>query len=275
MAVDSNGFIYVADSQNHRVQVFNASRVCVRTLGVTGIEGSDFAHFASPQRLAVDSNNRLYVSDNWNNRVQVFDSVGAYLTTIGGGWGPESGMLRNPQGVTTDQSGALYVADSQNHRVQKFTIGTPNWAQVNLNGFGDSANRISSLGSFGTQLYAGTYNFNGSGSQLWHSTDGKNWSNVMSNGFGDSTNVGIDHLIEFNGNLYAGTWNSTGTGTNGGQIWRSSDGITWEQVVNNGFGDPTNGEVMRLAVFNNKIYAGHSEFHPWRRNWSSGTGRLG
>jgi hypothetical protein len=65
--------------------------------------------------------------------------------------------------------------------------------------------------------------------------------------------------------------------TNGGQIWRSSDGITWEQVVNNGFGDPTNGEVMRLVVFDNKIYAGtwsSTDTHG-AEIWSSATGDLG
>jgi sugar lactone lactonase YvrE len=212
VAVDGNGFIYVADSDNLRVQVFNSSSVYMRTLGVTGVSGDGFGFFAHPDNVAVDSSNRLYVSDTWNQRVQVFDASGAYLTTIGGAWGSQSGMLRNPRGLSFDKYGALYVADWENHRIQKFTIGTPGWAQVNLNGFGDSANRISTLGIFGNQLYAGTYNFSGNGAQLWRSTDGENWSNVFSNGFGNATNVGIDHLIEFNGRLYAGIWNATNTG---------------------------------------------------------------
>ena len=280
VAVDGNGFIYVADSVNHRVQVFNASRAYVRTLGVTGISGSDFAHFNYPTRLAVDSNNRVYVSDTDNNRVQIFDSNGAYLTTIGGAWGDQSGMLRNPQGLGIDQNGVLYVADSGNHRIQKFTIGTPNWAQANLNGFGEQANRIASLGSFGNQLYAGTYNFGGNGAQLWRSTTGTDWTSVITNGFGNSSNVGIEYLIEFNGNLYAGIWNSTNTPpnhTNGGEIWRSPDGNAWTQVVSGGFGDPTNGEVIHMAVFNSQLYAStwsHTDTHG-TEIWRSSTGNTG
>ena len=66
----------------------------------------------------------------------------------------------------------------------------------------------------------------------------------------------------FNTQLYAGTWNwvcddpSCTTGhSNGGQLWRSPDGLTWQRVVPNGFGDPTNAEVFRLTVFGNHLYA--------------------
>jgi len=257
VAVDSNGFIYVADSDNNRVQVFNSSRVYVRTMGVTGTPDWDYTNFGHPERLAVDASNRLYVSDTWNNCVDVFDSTGAYLTTIGGSWGSRTGEMRNPQGLAFDQNGALYVAEWGNQRIQKYTLGTPNWTQTNLNGFGQRNNRINSLGTFNNQLYAGAFNFGGNGAQIWRSSDGKSWSAVMSNGFGDSMNVGIDHLLEFNGKIYAGVWNQNNDGsvTNGGQVWRSSDGSSWEQVVTGGFGDATNGEVFRLTVFNNQIYA--------------------
>jgi hypothetical protein len=281
VTVDASGNIFVADHDNQRIQKCILLTVapgfsCNTFAGETGISGNDHGHLGGPVAVEVDGAGRVYVADEWNSRIQVFDASGAYLTTISGSWGISNGDLINPSGLVLDGRGNVYVTDRDNHRIQKFAIGTPNWVQTNLNGFGDPANRISSLGSFGTQLYAGTYNLSGSGSQLWHSTDGKNWSNVMSNGFGDATNVGIDHLIEFNGNLYAGTWNSTGTGTNGGQIWRSSNGTTWEQVANNGFGDSTNNEVMRLAVFNNKIYASTwSSGTHGTEIWSSGTGNLG
>jgi DNA-binding beta-propeller fold protein YncE len=261
VAVDSSGQIYVAESNNHRVQVFDASRVYLRTMGVTGECNGSFDHFCNPVRLIIDASNRLYVADQWNNRVQVFDKNGAYLTTLGGAWGSLSSQFRNPQGLAVDTAGNLYVADSQNHRIQKFAPGVPGWKQKNLNGFGEPANRITSLGSFGGQLYASTFNRGGNGAQIWRSPDGQNWSSVMADGFVDSNNVGIDHLIEFNGQLYAGTWNETSTApyyTNGGQIWRSPTGNSgdWSKVVDNGFSDPTNGEVMRMAVFKNQIYAG-------------------
>ncbi|PWB76532.1 MAG: hypothetical protein C3F07_03570 [Anaerolineales bacterium] len=139
-------------------------------------------------------------------------------------------------------------------------LDVPNWEQVNVNGFGNQNNEIiTALFPFGGYLYAGAFNTGGTGAQLWRMDTSGNWNAVMTNGFGDVTNLGIDHLIEFNGMLYAGTWNGTLTSPyylNGGQVWRSSDGSSWEQVVSNGFGDPTNSEVMRFVVFKNQIYAG-------------------
>jgi sugar lactone lactonase YvrE len=282
VAVDSNGTIYVADEGNHRVQVFNSSRQYVRTIGGGGT-GSDFGHFSDwgPHRLAVDSQNRLYVTDAGNTRVQVFDSTGAYLTTIGGSNGKRSSQFRHVIGIAVGPDGNVYTAEAfNNHRIQKFAPGVPGWRQVNINGFGDPANRISTLGVFGGYLYAGTYAFRDHGAQLWRTADGLNWTAVMTNGFGVYYNIGIDHLAEFNGKLYAGVWNSTPnppyTDT-GGEIWRSSDGTSWEPVVQGGFGDRYNGEVMRLAVFNNQIYAATWSYTSTHgaEIWRSSTGNAG
>jgi len=257
VAVDTAGIIYVVDNSNHRVQVFNSSRAYVRTLGVSGVIGNDFDHFEYPTAVAVDATGRTYVADGWGWRIQVFDNTGAYLTSVGGsGTGP--GKFRQVEGLGLDNAGNLYAADALNNNIQKFVAGVPGWKQANINGFGEPANGIASMGSFGGQLYVGTFNYAGNGAQLWRSSDGKNWSAVMTDGFGDATNVGIDHLVAFKDHLYAGTWNETSLGpnyTNGGQIWRSSNGDSWEQVVTNGFGDPTNGEVINMAVYQNQIYA--------------------
>jgi DNA-binding beta-propeller fold protein YncE len=66
----------------------------------------------------------------YNNRIQVFDSNGAYLTTIGGHWGSNTGRLRSPFGLDVDSAGNIYVADSDNSRIQKFAPGVPGWEQV-------------------------------------------------------------------------------------------------------------------------------------------------
>ena len=280
VAVDGNGTIYVSDRDNHRVQVFNASYAYVRTMGETGVSGSDFNHFNGPNGLFVDANDRLYVADEWNNRIQVFDKDSNYLTTIGGSWGSRTGQFGGAHGVAVDSAGNVYVADYDNHRVQKFALGVPGWKQVNINGFGDRSSRIATLAPFGDHLYAGTFKFADHGAQLWRMDASGNWTAVMTNGFGVYYNVGIDHLVEFNGNLYAGVWNSTPyppyTDT-GGEIWRSSNGSTWTQVVSGGFGDRFNGEVFRLAVFNNQIYASawsYTDTHG-AEIWRSSTGNAG
>ena len=148
---------------------------------------------------------------------------------------------------------------------------TRNWAQVNPSGFGVPGNgMISALSPFNGQLYAGTINDNGA--QIWRRV-GTSWSPVITNGFGITRNAGIDHLYPFNGQLYAGT----GDLVDGGEIWRTSNGLNWTPVVTQGFGDPTNGEVMRFAVFNNTLYASTWSYTTTHGAdvWRSNTGNAG
>ena len=258
VAVDAAGAIYVADAYNYRLQkcmVSGATASCATFAGVTGSFGSDFGRLL-PMSVAVDRQGRVFVADPDNARVQVFGPGGAYLTTIGGAWGPAPGQMRGPVGVAVDQHGSVLIADRDNHRILKYAAGVPGWAQVNVNGFGDRDNGIVlSLGSFGGSLYAGTDNKNGA--QLWRMNSAGAWSSLTTSGFGDRSNGGINTLLEFNSQLYAGTWNwnAATNASNGGQVWRSPDGVTWQRVVPNGFGDPTNGEVFRFVVFGNHLYA--------------------
>ncbi|MBI5842458.1 MAG: S-layer homology domain-containing protein [Chloroflexi bacterium] len=262
VTVDGSGNIYVADSDNHRIQkcvlITSAPGYsCSTFAGVSGVSGWDLAHFAHPLSVELDSAGRVYVADEWNSRIQVFDSNGAYLTTIAGNWGTTSGDTISPSGVVVDNSGNVYVTDRENHRIQKFALGTPNWVQSNVNGFGDLSNGMAAtLTTFNNQLYAGTLNST-TGGQLWRSGDGISWSSVMTNGFGDNTNLAIDHLFAFNGQLYAGTWNwdNVANQTTGGQLWRSADGTTWSQLTLTGFDPLTNSEFFHLASFNGQIYA--------------------
>ena len=115
-----NGDIYVADTWNSRVQVFNSNLVYVATLGETGVAGSDNVHFNSPWDVAVDSAGNIYVGDNNNHRVQLFDNSRTYLRTIG--VTSECSYYRSyfcsPTGITIDKAGRIYVVDRWGSRVQ-------------------------------------------------------------------------------------------------------------------------------------------------------------
>jgi len=280
VTVDSSGNVFVADGWNNRVQKCTASGNCSQFAGTVGEWGDDFAHFSEPQDVAVDAQDRIYVADAWNNRVQVFDSSGAYLTTIGGAWGSSSGQLRGAMAVDLDSSGNVYVADENNARIQKFAPGVPGWEQVNINGFGHPSNPgVLSLASFKDYLYAGVDTRSGDNNRLWRKSDGEPWTAVITESFGLIYNHGIDHLIEFNDQLYASTrnWNWNVWETEGGEIWRSSNGLSWMRVVSQGFGDPTNGEVFRFAVFNDTLYAStwsYTDTHG-TEIWRSSTGNAG
>ena len=120
IAFDLAGRMFIADSRNHRVQVYTFSGgkpVYSATIGVTGVTGNDNAHFNTPYRLAVDSSGGLYVVDNRNNRVQRCVLSGAWTcTTLDGG-------LNNPQGIAIDGNDNVYIAETGNSRIRKCIPG--------------------------------------------------------------------------------------------------------------------------------------------------------
>jgi sugar lactone lactonase YvrE len=116
IATDRGGSVYVADTDNNRVQVFSASGGFLRKWGTTG---SGNAQFLSAQDVAVDSAGTVWVADYRNNRVQRFSSGGAYQSEIAA-----SGV----SGVAVDAAGNLFVQDL-NGRVTRYDKA-PDYAQV-------------------------------------------------------------------------------------------------------------------------------------------------
>ena len=116
VACDSTGKVYVADSDNHCVQVFTAEGKFLRMFGTHG-EGRGELNCLSG--ITVDTNDLVYVSENNNHRVSVFTSEGRFVTSFGRkGSGP--GEFKYPVGVAVDNGGVVYVCDSSNNRVQGF-----------------------------------------------------------------------------------------------------------------------------------------------------------
>jgi ABC-type Fe3+ transport system permease subunit/streptogramin lyase len=115
LCVDSQDRIYVADSCNHRIQVFSSEGKFIRAYGKAGKGKGELSY---PYDICVDAMGRQYVCEFGNSRIQVFDANDQPLEIIGGPGGAP-GQFSNPWGVALDSAGNLYVADSQNHRVQK------------------------------------------------------------------------------------------------------------------------------------------------------------
>ena len=116
VGVDAADRIYVADSCNHRIQVFSPEGKFLRAHGKAGAGAGELSY---PYDIAVDSSGRQYVCEFGNSRVQVFDTDDRSLGILGGSGG-KPGRFANPWSLALDSKGNLYVADSQNHRVQKF-----------------------------------------------------------------------------------------------------------------------------------------------------------
>jgi DNA-binding beta-propeller fold protein YncE len=115
LGVDAQDRVYVADSCNHRIQIFSRDGKFIRAYGKPGAAKGELSY---PYDICVDAAGRQYVCEFGNSRIQVFDANDQPIEIIGGP-GANPGQFSNPWGVALDSAGNLYVADSQNHRVQK------------------------------------------------------------------------------------------------------------------------------------------------------------
>ena len=68
VTTDSNGFIFIADTSNHYVSIFNKIGNCICCFG-----SDDQLKF--PCGIAIAPNGNIYVSDTGNNRVQIFPGL--------------------------------------------------------------------------------------------------------------------------------------------------------------------------------------------------------
>ena len=105
--VDPKGMIYVADSGNDRVQIFNPDGTYSNMFGESG---SGEGQFRNPSSVAVNSKGNIYVADTRNKKIKVFNPDGMFLFTMG----PELGnvSLLSPVAVRCDENKKVYILDS-------------------------------------------------------------------------------------------------------------------------------------------------------------------
>lgn len=107
-----NGYLYISDSLNNRVQRMDLDGTGKRVLIDNGI-------LSYPRGLTV-AGDRLVVADDKNHRIAIFDLNGTFLQAVGLGQGASPGQLTNPFGVAVDYQGRMFIADDMNHRVVRF-----------------------------------------------------------------------------------------------------------------------------------------------------------
>jgi DNA-binding beta-propeller fold protein YncE len=137
IAAGPDGDIYVVDSDNNRIQVFDWEGTFLREWGSqcnlsTGVGCADLdgdgpmgwgdGQFQEPWGIAVAGDGRVYVADTWNHRIQAFDSEGSFLTAWGtyGQTTDATTLFYGPRDVTVDASGRVLVTDTGNKRVMVF-----------------------------------------------------------------------------------------------------------------------------------------------------------
>jgi len=112
LAVDNAGNIFVADTNNDRLQKFSPAGLF---LSVIGKRGSGPGQFLEPGGIAVDSGGNIYVSDVANNRIQKLKPDGSFLAE----WkGPEPGF-QAPRDIAVGADKSIYVVDQGRSRIVK------------------------------------------------------------------------------------------------------------------------------------------------------------
>jgi DNA-binding beta-propeller fold protein YncE len=115
----AQGEIYVTDSNNGRVVVFESSGT-MTTLLARGIGDGDLG---LPRGMSIDDQGRLFVVDTTDQMVRVFTTASTptgHPTYVGsfGDQGREDGTFLFPNGLATDTRGRIYIADRENNRIQ-------------------------------------------------------------------------------------------------------------------------------------------------------------
>ena len=142
VAIDINGGVYVADTNNNRIQFNTTGAPTGWAIFAGATAGTALGKVNNPRGIYVDTAGNVYVADTLNNRIQM--NVGG--TTMG--WmnfmtpGTALGTVNAPQGVVLAASGNVFIGDTKNNRMQKkplmggpaALVGAPGTGIGNFNG---------------------------------------------------------------------------------------------------------------------------------------------
>ncbi|HEY3306886.1 MAG TPA: 6-bladed beta-propeller [Desulfuromonadaceae bacterium] len=116
VAVDKADNIYVTDTMNFTVRIFDSNGKYIRSQGQIGDTPGSFAR---PKGIATDSDRNLYVMDAIFGNFQIFNPQGRLLLYVSQE-GALPGEFMLPTGIFIDRDDRIYVSDSFNHRIQVF-----------------------------------------------------------------------------------------------------------------------------------------------------------
>jgi DNA-binding beta-propeller fold protein YncE len=110
VCIARDGRVFVADRQNHRIQIFTPHGEYINEL--TG--------FKQPCSVTIDKDDYIYVTE-LQQRFSILDSEGNLIARWGGEKSLEPGLFMNPHCACIDSKGDLYIGETlEGSRIQKF-----------------------------------------------------------------------------------------------------------------------------------------------------------
>ena len=114
IAVDANGNILVADTNNGRIEKFSPAGGFLSTMGIKGI---GYGQLGAPNGIAIDKLGNIYVADASKHVVEKLASDG----TVVDEWkGPAPGFY-GPRRIAIGPDDSVYVVDQGRTRIVKFS----------------------------------------------------------------------------------------------------------------------------------------------------------
>lgn len=142
IAIDSDDFIYIADTGNHRVlkisSSVNGTQIATLVAGITSVTAIDSNTLYQPSSIHVDSQKNLYIMDSGHYRVQLWPYNASNGSTVAGSSAGVSGSTLDKFGFSYalygDEINTIYIADSTYGRVVRWSQGASNGTLVAGNG---------------------------------------------------------------------------------------------------------------------------------------------
>lgn len=158
--------LYIADTDNHRIRVIDASTRAIRTVAGSGLAGfqGDTGRALEvalnrPTAVATNAAGEIFIIDSGNNRIRAVSPDGTLRTIAGDGNAGASGddgpaiaaRFSSPTDILPLPDGTLLVTDTANHRIRLLRptgAGRPVISPGGVTGAADGRTAVSPGGLF-------------------------------------------------------------------------------------------------------------------------------
>ncbi len=124
LEVAPDGSIYIADTENHRIQHLAPDGSVLHIWGSfadIALGAAPGGTFNQPWGIGLGPDGSVYVADTWNHRIQKFSAQGEFIKMWGYfGQAETPDAFWGPRDVVVDQQGRVLVSDTGNKRIAIF-----------------------------------------------------------------------------------------------------------------------------------------------------------